>query len=502
LTVEAEQAAAHAPLAFADNLKGTEITGVEYAVDFALERLPALIGSNHGEVIVETTIDSALQKHAQAVVAQVIGSEGGEGQAGQAGLVVLGRDGGIQALVGGRSYVESQFNRAAKAKRQPGSVFKTFVYLAAIESGLDPDTTVFDLPVVVKGYSPRNENGTYKGALSLRQGLAQSVNTVAVRLHMDVGPRKTITTAQRLGIKSALRDGPSLALGTSEVTLLELTGAYGVLANSGNAVEPHIIRRVSVGGGKVIYQRPERRVIPLIEPKHVAAMNDMLNAALVSGTGRRALLAQHPAAGKTGTSQDFRDAWFVGYTGHLVGGVWVGNDNGRAMNRMMGGNLPARIWREVMTRAHAGKSVVALAGVAPVVPIVVPRSQGDEPRIGRPAPDLAVTGPSPLMPTERIDDDFVARMLGPAPGTQKRPTQGMVGPNTRLDQSQVRTPGRTVPTAAPQPGAPLWAGVHGGRFGDALKNMPPQNHDTAVNSPVNSAGQPAGQPPGMMSLGR
>ena len=508
LTAEAERAAASAPIAFSDGVKGHEITGVEYAVDFALERLPALIGGDHREVIVETTIDGQLQKHAQAVVTAVIGNEGGEGQAGQAGLAVLGLDGGIQALVGGRSYAESQFNRAAKAKRQPGSVFKTFVYLAAIESGLSPETVVYDLPVVVKGYSPRNENGTYRGAMPLRQGLAQSVNTVAVRLHMDLGAKKTVNTAKRLGIRSTLRDGPSLALGSSEVTLLELTGAYGVLGNSGNAVEPHIIRRVRLGSGRVLYQRPERRVTPLIAETHVASMNDMLNAALVSGTGKRAVLAQHPAAGKTGTSQDFRDAWFVGYTAHLVGGVWVGNDNGRAMNRMMGGNLPARIWREVMTTAHANKPVVALAGVSAVPrrlavppPGAVPNANPDTALTARDlqsAPtDRAAAASSlpPLMPTERIDDDFIARMLGgtqppaarPEPVVRRAPQQAPVVPTAPR-----RAP--TTPTHSQRDGLdavpPLWAGAHAGRFREALGNMP-----TVAPS------QPPGQPTGMMSLG-
>jgi penicillin-binding protein 1A len=501
LSPDAERAAASAPIAFSDGVKGNEITGVEYAVDFALERLPSLIGGDHREVIVETTVDGALQKHAQAVVTEVIGNEGGDGQAGQASLVVLGLDGGIQALVGGRSYAESQFNRAAKAKR----------YLAAIESGLSPETTVYDLPVAVKGYSPRNENGTYRGAMPLRQGLAQSVNTVAVRLHMDLGPKKTVAVAQRLGIRSHLRDGPSLALGTSEVSLLELTGAYGTLGNSGNAVEPHIIRRVRLGSGRVLYQRPERRVTQLIAETHVAAMNDMLNAALVNGTGKRAVLAQHPAAGKTGTSQDFRDAWFVGYTGHLVGGVWVGNDNGRAMNRMMGGNLPARIWREVMTKAHANKSVVALAGVsnqprrapspAPATdPATTLTARDLHPAPAEPASAAALA--TPLMPTERIDDDFITRMLAGSPPAA--PARAKLDPTVRraphANAHPVAQPAPRRPSPAqhdsPEP-PPLWAGAHAGRFREALGNMP-----LAPNAPPSGATVPTtSQPKGMMSLG-
>ena len=168
------------------------------------------------------------------------------------------QDGGIRALVGGRSYAESQFNRALKAKRQPGSAFKPFVYLAALESGLTPDSIVLDLPILGSGWSPRNEGGGYRGAVTLREALAQSMNAAAARLNMTVGPRKTAAVARRLGIRSELRADASLALGTSEVTLLELTGAYGVLANGGRSLEPYLITRVRTGSGRVLYRAAGR----------------------------------------------------------------------------------------------------------------------------------------------------------------------------------------------------------------------------------------------------
>ena len=349
-------------MVFADNKSQKDASGIEYAVDFVLERLPPLVGGGHAEVIVETTLDASLQRRANEIVAKSLARQGEALGVGQAAVVLLDNDGGIRALVGGRNYAESQFNRAVKARRQPGSAFKPFVYLAAIESGLTPDSATYDLPLAIDGWAPRNDNGQYVGAITLRRALAQSVNTVAVRLNQDAGRGRTISVARRLGIKSDLREEPSLALGTSEVSLLELTGAYGVFGNGGAAIEPHAIRRVRMSSGRVLFAREATRTAQVVDPVHVGAMNDMLNAALVSGTGRRAAIPLHPAAGKTGTSQDFRDAWFVGYTAHLTAGVWIGNDSGKAMNKAVGGGLPAEIWREIMTIAHEGKAPLMLPG--------------------------------------------------------------------------------------------------------------------------------------------
>jgi penicillin-binding protein 1A len=411
ITPETEQRVLRQPIKFADMRHAHESSGLEYAIDAVLERLPQLAASDQREIIVETTIDAGLQKAAQSRVQALMNTEGEAAEAGQTGLVVLDTSGGVRALVGGRSYADSQFNRALKARRQPGSAFKTFVYLSALEHGLSPDSTTYDLPIVVDGWSPRNEGGNYRGQVTLRQGLAQSINTVAVRLHMDVGPKRTVAMARRLGITSPLREGPALALGTAEVSLLELTSAYGVLASGGYRLEPHLITRVRTASGKSLYQRPVVASAEVVAPQHVGAMNDMLNAALVSGTGRRAGLAKHPAAGKTGTTQDFRDAWFVGYTAHLVGGVWIGNDNGRPMNRVMGGNLPARLWREVMQLAHERLEPKALPGTErrtqPEKPVVMDQA----PPVARAAaavvPPAAVIAPNP----ERIGADFFQRVL-------------------------------------------------------------------------------------------
>jgi penicillin-binding protein 1A len=352
-------------------------TGVEYAVDAALERLPALVAGDEREVIVETSIDGALQRRAQQLVHDLIAVEGRSVEASQAALVLMDLDGGIVGLVGGRSWGESQFNRALKARRQPGSSFKPFVYLAALESGLTPDSVVQDLPILGKGWSPGNDDGRFRGPVTLREGLSRSINTVAVRLHMKIGARKTAEAARRLGIRSDLRPDATLALGTSEVTLTELAGAYGALASGGRLIEPHIVKRVRTGSGRVLYERPKEDGRMVVAAEHVGALNDMLNASLISGTGKRAAIPLHPACGKTGTTQEFRDAWFVGYTAHFIGGVWVGNDDRRPMHRVMGGSLPARLWHDIMRIAHEGRAPVALPGTVPVPPSVrtgAPRS--------------------------------------------------------------------------------------------------------------------------------
>ncbi len=387
LSAEESDKAGQATLRFAESL-GRGQSGLDYAVDAALEQLPPLAASPANDIVVETTIDANLQRRAQALVQSALSGEGQTARASQTGLVLVDLEGGIRAVVGGRSYAESQFNRALKAKRQPGSAFKPFVYLAALESGLEPDSKVLDLPILGAGWSPRNEGAGYRGAVTLRDALAQSMNAAAARLHMTVGPRKTVAVARRLGIRSELRAEASLALGTSEVTLIELTGAYGVLANGGRALDPHLIGRVRTGSGRVLFERRDEPRTELVAPVHVAAMNDMLNAVLVSGTGKRAALPGHPAAGKTGTSQDFRDAWFVGYTERFVAGVWVGNDDGRAMNKVVGGSLPARLWHDVMLVAHEGG--------APSV-AMQPARNGQ---------------PEPLMPRERIGSEFVDRAVG------------------------------------------------------------------------------------------
>ncbi|WP_343062278.1 PBP1A family penicillin-binding protein [Hyphomicrobium methylovorum] len=362
ISEDQEQRALSEPITFRDPQITKTAADAGYVIDYILEQLPPLASVENGDLIVETTLDKTLQQKAQEIVKDVLARKGETFGASQAALVVLDGEGGIRALVGGRDYGDSQFDRAVKARRQPGSAFKPVVYLAAIEAGMTPDSPVVDRPVTIGGWSPKNDNQQYAGAITLRQALAQSINTVAVRLNQDVGQGKTIEMARRLGIRSELHEGPSLPLGTSEVSLLEMTGAYTVFSNGGEAIDPHVVSRVRLSSGRVIYVSPPARTDRVVGETEIGALNDMLNAAVVYGTGRRAALPDHPAAGKTGTTQDFRDAWFVGFTSKLTAGVWVGNDNGKSMNRATGGSLPAEIWNRVMRVAHNGMRPAPLPG--------------------------------------------------------------------------------------------------------------------------------------------
>jgi penicillin-binding protein 1A len=273
-------------------------------------------------------------------------------------------DGIVRALVGGKSYAESQFDRAIAAKRQPGSAFKPFVYLTALEHGLTPDTVREDGPITVKGWKPENYEHEYMGPVTLTQALANSLNTVSVRLTLEFGPAAVIRTAYRLGISSPLEPNASIALGTSEVSPLELVSAYAPFANGGFAISPHVIERVRSADGKTLYARATQTLGRIVDTRYVAMMNSMLHETLVSGTARRADFPGWLAAGKTGTSQDFRDAWFIGYTSQLVTGVWLGNDDNSPTRKATGGGLPVEVWSHFMKTAHQGVAPSALPGLA------------------------------------------------------------------------------------------------------------------------------------------
>ena len=278
----------------------------------------------------------------------------------QGALVAMTPDGAVRAMVGGRNYAESQYNRAVTAKRQPGSAFKPFVYLTAIEAGLTPETIRQDSPIDIKGWKPENYTHEYFGSVTLTQALSMSLNTVAVRLGIEVGAKSVVRTAHRLGISSKLDANASIALGTSEVSVIELVGAYAPFANGGLGVSPHVVTKIRTNEGKVLYARQPDQLSQVIEPRHVAMMNTMMQETLLSGTARKAELPGWMAAGKTGTSQDFRDAWFIGYTANLVTGVWLGNDDNSPTKKATGGGLPVEVWTRFMRSAHQGVPVANL----------------------------------------------------------------------------------------------------------------------------------------------
>ena len=333
-----------------------------FAADWALERARDYVGYEGGDLVVVTTIDPRLQLLAELAVARNLAAAG-DRKASQAALVAMRPDGAVVAMVGGRSYAESQFNRASQALRQPGSAFKLFVYLAAMEAGMRPGDEIEDRPVTVEGWTPRNTRRQHRGPVSLREAAARSLNSVAVLLSEAVGRGNVAAAARRLGITSELRTDPSLALGAYEVTLLELTAAYAVMANQGYGVWPFGVTEIRAGDGRILYRRSGGGPGRVVEAPDVAAINDILTAAITWGTGRQARL-DRPAAGKTGTSQDSRDAWFIGYTPDLVAGVWFGNDDNSPMDRIGGGAYPALTWKDFMVPALAGVAPRPLLGVA------------------------------------------------------------------------------------------------------------------------------------------
>jgi penicillin-binding protein 1A len=350
-----DQAAAER--AKAERLKFTPRPSAEpgdlWFADWVMERLQDFIGPHQADLIVVTTLDSKLQKLAAAAVEKGLERDGEKRRIGQAALLALGRDGSVRAMIGGADYLDSQFNRATQARRQPGSAFKPFVYLAGLEAGLRPEMAFRDAPFTVNGWTPRNYGDEYLGVISMRQGLEQSVNTVAVQVAEQAGRGRVIDVAHRLGVVSDIPNHPSIALGSSEVTLLELTSAYAAIARGGEGVLPHGVTEIRRADGEVLYRRKGGGPGRVADAGDVAMLIDMMEGVLERGTGRAARL-DRPAAGKTGTSSDFRDAWFMGFTGDLTAGVWVGNDDNSPMKGVTGGNTPARIWRDFMVPAHKG----------------------------------------------------------------------------------------------------------------------------------------------------
>ncbi len=333
-----------------------------YFADWVVDRVSGYAGRPNSSLVVRATLDTDLQRAAErAIDAALARNETALGVT-QAALVAMTPDGAIRAMVGGRSYGESQFNRAVYAERQPGSAFKPVVFMTALERGLTPDTLRVDAPILVDGWSPRNYSETHTGVMTLTNALAKSINTVAVQISEEVGRENVIRTARRLGIRSDMAPHASLALGTFEVTLLELTSAYAAFANGGASVIPHGIESIETISGNRLYQRRGAGLGPIMSQQTLGMMNHMLGETVRTGTGRRAALRGRPSGGKTGTSQDFRDAWFVGYTADLVVGVWVGNDDGTPMREVTGGGVPAGIWRDFMESTQRGVQVSALPG--------------------------------------------------------------------------------------------------------------------------------------------
>ena len=347
-------------------VRGAGTPGAGYFTDWVMSQIPGYVGELQEAIEVDTTFDIDAQNEAERAVTAGLREEGTKYNVSQAVLVAMTPDGAVRAMVGGAAYNQSPYNRATDALRQPGSSFKPFVYLTAFEHGRHPTDVMNDGPINIRGWKPEDYEGKYRGEVSLREAFAISSNSVAVQLTQEVGPKAVANTAKRLGIETQLQAVSSLALGTSVVTPLELTAAYAPFANGGLAAHPFGIVRIKTKSGKILWQRKVAAPSQVVSPDALVSMTSLLGDVVAYGTGKAARLDDRPTAGKTGTTQDYRDAWFVGFTADLVCGVWIGNDDNSAMIHATGGTLPARIFKSFMTGAEQGLPVKPLPGAAAV----------------------------------------------------------------------------------------------------------------------------------------
>lgn len=355
----------------AERIRIAERTSLErtmgYAFDLAVEQARTAVGEQAPDLVIQLTIDRDTQNAAYNAVRRRLGNRAFGRRPLQAAAVTLNRQGEVVALIGGTDYNASKFNRATQARRQPGSTFKTFVYTAAMEAGFDTEDVRYDEPVVIDGWRPRNYEDGYRGAVTLRTAFALSINTVAASVGYEVGPPRIADVARRLGV-ATMPDRtafvpPSIALGSVEATLWDMTAAFGAFMNEGRRIDPHVVARVTNSAGQELYLRPAFEGQRVLDEEVVRRMNSMMGAVVLRGTGTGARLGNRDVAGKTGTSSDWRDAWFIGYTADYVGGVWVGHDDFTSMGRTTGGTLPAQIWTDTMRAAHEGVEEHPLPGI-------------------------------------------------------------------------------------------------------------------------------------------
>ena len=399
---------------------------IRYFTDWILDEVPDVVGQVQDDLVVVTTIDTTMQAQASEALQNIVSTQGPAKNVGQGALVAMTPDGAVKAMVGGLSYGQSQYNRAAQAKRQPGSVFKLFVYLAALEAGMNPLSTVEDAPITIqvgnKTWSPDNySNGQYLGEIPMVQAIRNSLNTVSVRLSQFTGVSRVAEMAMRLGIPN-VPNHPSIALGAVEATLLEMTGAYAHLANDGKEVKPYGILLVKNRKGEELFKHEAVEEPPqVLGTGTVQMMNYMLLDVVARGTATKARLKDRPVAGKTGTSQDFKDAWFIGFTPQLVAGVWIGNDDNKPMKKVTGGSLPSQIWHDFMTKAMEGQKVINIPNTASSGEGLFPWLFGGGATTQAPAPT----------PAEAIPEDAPFGLAHPQP-VQEAPVDQPAGQGDAL----------------------------------------------------------------------
>ena len=324
---------------------------LRYFTDYIVGQVENVIGIPEQDIVVETTLDRDIQAKAESAITKAVLTYGDTYKMSQGAALFMTLDGAIVAMVGGRDYQVSEYNRVTHSLRSPGSSFKPIVYLSALEHGWNPNSLIVDEPIITGRYRPQNYGGEYYGEVTLTEALTRSLNTVSVNLMRDVGPEATVGLARRLGITAELEPSLSLALGANGIPMMEMVTAYASIGRGGVAVEPFAIASIKNNDGEVLYESPaERTARQVVSRGYIYQLTGMMQSVVQYGTGQAAQ-GPYTAAGKTGTSQDFRDAWFIGFTNKYVGAVWVGNDDNSPMKRVTGGMVPAPAWREIMTTA-------------------------------------------------------------------------------------------------------------------------------------------------------
>ena len=396
--------------------------GSQYFVDWVDQQARKAIGAPRQDMVVLTTLDGPMEADAERAAQETL-AQGREGSGLESALVAMDGHGAVRAMIGGDAYVQGGFNRAVAARRQAGSSWKPFVYLTAMEAGLTPDTPVVDQPVILAGWSPRNHTDAYLGPITIQTALAQSVNTVAAEVADQVGRDKVASTARRLGISTPINTDPAMALGTSQVTPLEMTAAYGAFANGGQRVSPYAIQRISTSSGVVVWRRPAERAAQVIANPPLGEMDQMLREVVAHGTATRAQIKGWDIAGKTGTTSDDKDGWFCGFTGGFQACVWMGRDDAQPVAGLGGGGPPARLWRTFMVSALPRSGATAIppgpAGPTPTQRLPQPIPISTEPR---PAPPPAGAQPDSL---DRQLSSLLDRPSSPPPAL---PAAGQLPP--------------------------------------------------------------------------
>ena len=421
--------------------KTTNNNSVRYFTDWALPQLDTLIDQTQDPIDVWTTLDPSMQAAADRAIRANTPSNA------QGALVAIDRGGAVRAMVGGKDYVDSIYNRATQATRQPGSAFKLFVYLAALESGMKPTDTIVDEPVTIQGWTPRNSTRTNLGPVTLREAFSRSINTISAKIGEQLGFSTIADMARRFGITTTISTFPSMVLGTSDVRLIEMTRAFASVANKGVAVTPYGIRKVVTADGRLLYQHDNEEARVLVAPWVAAEMTDLLQSAVMSGTGRAAQIGR-PVAGKTGTTSSNKDGWFIGFSSGLTTGVWMGRDDARAIAGLQGGTAPARAFHDFMAVAVARRPIEQFDTQVPV-------------------PDWQLTPEEEMFGDAEADANLAQPMLvdengmpiAPPPGDSNYPSpQPMVRPDGTGEPSQPELdrafPPQQAPQQQPQPPAP------------------------------------------------